>query len=149
MKDVEPLLLDLSVFNTQGVNAFTGAVAEQTAQFHHKWFSYMNHIGRQCPPGDPYADFISTELDDACEKKKNDLYDVYLKSWMDQQVRQERKNPEEVKKVLTDLDLFLDNLREEAKHAWEKDVKKLETRTRATVQSVLNNRCSGSEGGPK
>jgi hypothetical protein len=127
MKDVAPLLLDLSIFSTKGVTAFTGAVVEQTTQFHHKWFSYTSHIGRQCPPRGLYADLISTALDNA-STKKDALYGAYVKSWMDNLVRKERKKADKVKKVLTDMGLFLADLGEVAMVAWERDARKLEAK---------------------
>ena len=127
MKDVAPLLLDLSIFSTKGVSAFTGAVVEQTNQFHHRLFNYISQIGRQSPPGCLCADLISTALDNA-GTTKDALYDAYVKSWMDSLVRKERKKPDKVKKVLTDLGLFLADLGEVATVAWERDMRKLETK---------------------
>ena len=108
MKDVAPLLLDLNIFNSKGVTAFTGAVVEQTIQFHRKLFSYISHIGRQSPPGGLEADWISTELEKAWAKKslKNSFDIAYVQSWMDSLLRKERKKPDKVKKVLTDMGLF-------------------------------------------
>ena len=81
-------------------------------------------IGRKCPPGGRYADWLATALDNAGTKDL--LYGAYVKSWMDSLIRKERKKPDKVKKVLTDLGLFLADLGEVAMVAWEGDARKLD-----------------------
>ena len=88
---------------------------------------YISHIGRESPPGGLYADWISTALDNA--DAKDLLYIVYVKSWVDSLIRQERKKPDKVQKMLTDMGLFCADLGEVAMVAWERDARKLDLGT--------------------
>ena len=59
---------------------------------------------------------------------------VYVKNWMVSLIRKERKKPDKVKKVLTDLGLFLADLGEVSMIAWAKklDTKRGDRKIRAT-----------------
>jgi hypothetical protein len=127
MKEVAPLLLDLNVFNTTAVAAFTGAVTNQTTQFHHKLFHYCSHLVKQSPTGERAA-AIATALDSKVFSLNHPalvLYGVYVKGWVDCLVRKERKKPEKVHKVLTCLEAFLADLQDAALVAWERESKKI------------------------